>query len=782
MRSWTIAFSLGIALCGLLPQLPPLPLLLALFAAALYLHRWHTLRMPAAFLLGCAWLLVDGFLTLRQHWPSALENQDVWVQGTVWSLPQPTERGLRFQFRIERSCRHSSLQDCDFSSLPRSRRKALVNLYQPLTLEPGQQWQLLLRLRRPHGFANPGGFDYEAWLLGQGVGATGYVREHAGNLMLEETTGLRGFERLRHRLARDIDTAAEGGLRYPHLIRALTIGDYYGISEPEWELFRRSGTSHLIVISGLHVALVALVIYRLAWWLATRSARLLVRWPAPRCAALTALAGAWGYAGLAGMSLPVQRAFVMAAVLLAGRLLVRQCSASASLCLALAAILVTDPLAPQNASFWLSYCAVAVLLTMATSVSDQEQVGVMRRSLRWLLRDFRTQVYVFVALVPVLLVFFQQLSPLAPLINMPAIPYTGLLIVPLCLLAALLLHAWPAAADLLLRLADALLHGFMLALQTTVEAGGIDVLYLPALPPVLTAVVALLSAAVLLAPRPRWRLCALLLLPLPFLWPPARVPPGKVEMTMLDVGQGLALVISTRSHHLLYDAGPWFSTRLDAGSDVVVPYLRHRNITEVDAVIISHADGDHAGGLEGLVQAYPGARYLGSDTAIFPPTVNAAPCTAGQTWHWDGIDFALLHPDGTNFSRNNGSCVLLIQVGGHRLLLPGDIERAVEHRLLAAGLQGPLEVLVSPHHGSNSSSTPAFVAHLQPALVLHSSGYLNRFGHPAAAVQERYARAGSRQLQTARSGAISVLVGPAGIERVREQRAVRRRFWSKPPE
>jgi len=782
MRSWTIAFSLGIALCGLAPQLPSRTLLLLLFSLALLLHCWPRLRQLAAFLLGCCWLSYQGAQGLEQRWPTALENRDVWVRGTIWNLPQQTERTLRFQFRIEQVCQTAELQDCDFSRHPIVKRKVLLNLYQPLPMVPGQQWQLQVRLRRPHGFANPGGFDYEAWLLAQGLGASGYVREHAENRLLAEAGLSRSFEALRQALARGIDSAADAELRYPHLIRALTIGDYYGINETEWELFRHSGTSHLIVISGLHVALVALVLYRMTWWLAAHCSWLLLRWPAPQCAALVALAGAWCYASLAGLSLPVQRAFVMAAVLLAGRLLKRQCSPSASLCLALAAILLIDPLAPQNPSFWLSYGAVAVLLTMASANTDQTELSLPRRCLGWLLRDFRTQLLVFVGLIPVLLVFFQQLSPLAPLVNMPAIPYTGLLIVPLCLVAALLLHLWPAAAELLLRLADWLLHGFMEALHRTVEISGVGVLQLPALPLLPTAAVILLSAAVLLAPHWRWQVLALLSLPLPFLWPAARVAPGKVELTMLDVGQGLALVVSTRNHHLVYDAGPWFSTRLDAGSDVVVPFMRHRNISDPDLIMISHADSDHAGGLEGLTRAYPDARFLGSDTSIFPPQLDAGTCTAGQRWYWDGIEFALLHPDAEHSigssSRNNGSCVLAIRVGNHRLLLPGDIERAVEHRLLAAGLAGQLDVLVAPHHGSNTSSTPAFVSALKPELVLYSSGYLNRFRHPTAAVQDRYTRAGSRQLQTVQSGAITVLVGPEGIESIREQRLVRRRFWS----
>jgi competence protein ComEC len=791
MRSWTIAFSLGIIVCGFIPQVPALPWLCLLLIPGLLLHCSARLRPAAAFLLGCCWLLFYARHSLQELWPGELENVDVWVQGTLWSLPQQTERALRFEFRVEKLCPDAEPASCDFANLPTQDKKVLINLYQPLPLTPGQRWQLQLRLRRPHGFANPGGFDYEAWLMQKQIRATGYVRQHPGNVLLDEDGGTRTFTRLRAGLVRKLAAREGDTLRYGHLIRALTIGDHYGISEAEWTLFSQTGTNHLIVISGLHVALIALVLYRVGWWLATRWTRLLLWLPAPQFAALLALCGAWVYAGLAGLSLPVQRAFVMAAVLFAGKLLRRQTAPVDALCLALALILLLDPLAPQNAGFWLSYCAVAVLLLAGTATGTGAlaeppavigSAAVLRRLLQAGWRELRTQWLVFIGLLPVMLLFFQQISLAAPLLNLPAIPYIGLLVVPLSLLATALLWIWPPAADLLLQLCDLLLAAYMHALQWSVAQLPFALVTLPALT---LPVLCLLCTAILLvlfATNTRLRLAALLLTPLVFLWPREQLAAGRLRLTVLDVGQGLAVVASTRNHHLLYDAGPYFSTRFDAGNDVVLPYLRRMNIRRLDMVLISHADNDHAGGLPGIAAAFPQALYSGSDTAIFPPGMDATPCRAGQAWQWDGVDFAILHPDANSYSRNNGSCVLRISTGASAILLPGDIERSAETQLLQQPRFLRAELLLAPHHGSRTSSSPDFVAAVAPELVVYASGYRNRFNHPLPEVRARYVAAGSRELLTAVSGALSFEIGPGELTLIGAQRRLRRRFWASAPE
>ena len=782
MRAWTLAFSSGVLLCGFVPQVPPASFIAGLLVVGGILQGSRLSRLAGAFLTGSGWLLIYAHFSLEALWPRELEGVDVWAKGVVWNLPQQTERALRFEFQIEELCASANVTTCDFADIPQGHGRVLINIYQPLPVRPGERWQLQLRLQRPHGFANPGGFDYEAWLMQNQIRAAGYVRANAANALLAETQQ-RIFTQLRQALVGKL--ADLEALRYSHLIRALTLGDHYGISETEWELFSKTGTNHLIVISGMHVALIALVLYRLGWWLATRWTPLLLRWPAPQVAAGFALLGAWCYSGLAGFSLPVQRAFVMAAVLFAGRLLRRQTSGVDALCLALALILALDPLAPQNAGFWLSFCAVAILLLTlkpAWSGAESPEAPRLQRLWRNVVLEWRTQWCVFIGLVPVLLLFFQQVSPLSPLINMPAIPFIGILVVPLALVAVTLLWIWPAAAERLLKLSDLLLHWYIRALEQYVDLTPFDLVTLPALPPAAVALLCLLTLAVLFLPGFRWRVAALLPVPVLFaLWPREPIPEGVMRVAVLDVGQGLAVVVRTRNHHLLYDTGPYFSARFDAGSDVVVPYLRQRNVRHLDTVVVSHADSDHAGGLAGVAEAFPDARYLGSAPERFPASVAGERCVAGQRWEWDQVHFEVLHPDRAGYESNDGSCVLRVSTGAHALLLPGDIEASAESRLWGAGALRLATVLVAPHHGSRSSSSAAWVGAVAPEAVIYASGYRNRFNHPHPEVRARYAATGSREYLTSSSGALEFTLSGAGLGPMLERRRDRARFWASPP-
>jgi competence protein ComEC len=662
-----------------------------------------------------------------------------------------------------------------------------LTLYQPQLIEPGQRWRWKLRLRPPHGFANPGGFDYEAWLLEHHIAATGYVREIPTTEPLQAPATRRLFEQTRLHFIRFIEAAHDGELRYPHLLRALTVGDGSAISDAEWQLFADTGTTHLLVISGSHVALICLWLFAIGYWLSSRSAALVLRIPASSCAALLALPGAWMYTGLAGFSLPALRALVMAALVLLAVLQRRHCSAVNNLCLALALILMFDPLAAQNPGFWLSFAAVAVLLhagspVFTVSALEQPRHARLRKVLHNLGHFMVLQWKLSLALLPILLLYFQQTSLLAPLVNLLTIPLIGWLIVPLALVGLITGLAWPWAGGMLLVLSDWLLHGCLWILHQSTTLLPVNTLILPALSLAgMLLLVATTVCAIWLRQR-RQRFIALALLPLSFLLRAPALPAGSVRVTVLDVGQGLAVLVSTRQHHMLYDTGPHYSSRFDAGSDVVLPAVRSHNISRLDTVVVSHADADHAGGLAGIVEAFPQAHYLGPATGIFPAEVSRAPCREGDSWQWDGVMFRFLHPDERSYDDNNGSCVLLIEAGGRRLLLPGDIERRVEPRLLRSYPDLRADVVVAPHHGSRSSSSFAFVRQLDPTYVVFSSGYQNRFNHPAPEVVARYQAQGSQGYQTARSGAVTFLVSPEGALSMTEQRLVRRRFWIGQPQ
>ncbi len=778
MRSWMIAFSLGVAVAALLPALPPSSLVLAGCACALLLHYWPCLRVPAAFVIGAGWLCVCADNRLAQRWPEPPFARDVWVEATVWNLPVNNGDSQRLQLRLDKVCLSAKVEACNFAQLVDDGRLVMVSVYEPLRLQPGQRWRWLLRLRPPHGFANPGGFDYEAWLFQQAISATGYVRAHADNHLLQANSGRQRLQQLRYQLSQTLTTpAATAVLHYPHLLRALTIGDGSGISDAEWQLFAATGTTHLLVISGSHVALIVLLLYAIGYWLGSRWHWLLLHMPATWPATAIAVAGAWIYTGLAGFTLPAQRAWVMAAVVLLSRLWRRQVLSWHCLVLALAVVLAWDPLSILNTGFWLSFVAVAVLL-LSTGPAVSEPTW-WRRWLHavWALLQLQTRMSI--ALLPIVLVCFQQTSVLAPMVNLLLIPLLGTVAVPMALTGVMLALAWPAAGLWVLRATDAVLGISMQLLQWSTHLLPANMLTLPTLT---SSGLVLLVVTVLLCllARQRWqRWLAMAVLPGLFwlLQIPAQREALRVQV--LDVGQGLAITVSTPRHHLLYDVGPQFSQNFDAGADVVLPVLRHANIHTLDRVMVSHSDQDHAGGLPAILRAYPDTDYSSSVLALFPPTTKRQLCRAGQHWQWDTVKFTVLHPDSAQYDDNNGSCVLLLEAAGRRVLLTGDIEKPAEALLLQHYPDLGADVLVAPHHGSRSSSTPAFVARLAPHYVVYSTGYQNRFNHPAVDVRARYQALPAREFNTAAQGAVSFSIATDGTIDVNGERQDHAHFWRK---
>ena len=777
MRSWMIAFSLGVLAASRLPLLPDTSLSLALLVVAVLLQTWPCLRLPAALLAGGAWLCLVGEHAMEQRWPLPPYPRDVWVEATVATLPTVRHDVQRLQLQLDKVCASASLASCDFAALPDDGRRVLLSVYEPLDLQPGQRWRWLLRLRPPHGFVNPGGFDYEAWLLQSGISATGYLRSHRDNRLLQSDSGRFALERWRHLLTSLLDDP-DLQLQRRDLLKALTLGDGSSIADADWQLFAATGTTHLLVISGSHVALICLLLYAGSYWLASRSAWLLLRVPATWPATLVALTGSWLYTGLAGFSLPAQRAWLMAAVLLLAQLWRRHLQRWHGIVLALFIVLLADPLAVLNTGFWLSFVAVAVLLSAITAQPLAQQLPLWRRAVHWLWQLWVLQWRLSVALLPIVLVYFQQTSVLAPFVNLPLVPLLGVVVVPLALGGTLLLLLWRALALMLLKLADQLLVQCMSLLQWSDALLPRSMLVLPSLQSVGFLLLVLLTITFLLA-RQRWqRLLAAAAMPIVCWWQAVEPPTaGELQLHVLDVGQGLAVVASTAHHHLVYDTGPMFSDRFDAGNDVVLPVLRKLNVPTLDRVIVSHADQDHAGGLQALTPIYPDALYSSSATRLFDDAVAHEACRAGQAWQWDGVKFRVLHPDASKYDDNNGSCVLLIEAGGRRVLLAGDIEKPVESALLRRFPELQADVVVAPHHGSASSSTGIFVRQLQPAAVIFSTGFQNRFGHPSPAVVTRYRKAGAQAFNTAEDGAIGVKVTPSGGLLVTEERLASPRFW-----
>ncbi|HQU16816.1 MAG TPA: DNA internalization-related competence protein ComEC/Rec2 [Gammaproteobacteria bacterium] len=735
MYAGTIAFLLGVLALQQRATLPhPSWALLIPFLLPWMLRRGRW-RLPATALTGFLWAALYGAWLLYPGLDPALEGRDLALTGCVTGIPERRERSVRFVLRDLRRAGAAGA-----TTLPKRIRLSWYHTRQ--AVHAGDCWQLTVRLKRPHGYRNPGGFDYEGWLFRRGVRATGYVRPDPGNHRSGRHWTL---DRMRATLAARID-AALGARPLAGVIRALAVGDRQGISREQWSILSATGTSHLVAISGLHIGLVA----GLAFFLVGR----LWAWPgstvrycaAPRVAALGALAAALVYALLAGLSLPTRRALIMVAVAMGSLWRSRTLAPGRSLCLALLVVLVAEPTAVCSAGFWLSFGAVAVILYGASG-----RLRGTRSRLAWA----GLQLRVGVGLLPLLVIGAFPVGLLAPLANLVAVPWVGFVVVPLTLTGSALLGLSPALGTTLLRWAEQALEGLWPVLTWLAQIPGGH--WILASPPAWTWGLAVLGTALLLAPRGwpgRW-LGAVYLLPLLSGGVPAPEP-GAVRFTLLDVGQGLAVVVRTHRHALVFDTGPRLGPGFDTGAAVVVPYLRSQGVGRVDRLVVSHGDNDHIGGVASLLEQIPVTDILSSVPERIPAA--AGRCRRGQHWEWDGVAFEVLHPGaGHRFRGNNASCVLRVSNGAGALLITGDIEAPAERALVNEAARAlRAEWMTVPHHGSRTSSTRRFLKAVRPGHALIPVGYRNRFRLPNRAVVARYRAVGIALLDSVREGAITV--------------------------
>ncbi|TAL72468.1 MAG: DNA internalization-related competence protein ComEC/Rec2 [Rhodanobacter sp.] len=743
-----------------LPRLPPHWVMLATCTAlvpAVALARRRGWCLWLVFLLGAAWAGAAGRGAMDARLPRALEGEDFTVVGRLVDLPSAREDATRFTFDIARAW-HGETPVALTGNVQ-------LNWYRTAPpLSPCERWRLVLRLKRPRGLVNPGTVDGERSALQRRIVATGYVREDVANQRLGTAWCV---DRVRAAIATRIDAQVGAG-RDAALLRALAVGDTRGLGQHEWYIARANGVSHLIAISGFHVGVAAIFGVWLVGALYFLWPALALRWPRPPAQAAGALLVAWGYSALAGFGIPTVRTLLMIAVVALARLSRRGSHGLHSLALALLAILAFDPLAVLAAGFWLSFVGVAFLM-----------VSLERRGRGW--RAFlheltASQWLMTVALLPLTLWFFGQASLVGALSNLMAVPFVSFVIVPGALVASVLLGACPPAAPLAWWVIGRLAHVQWWWLERLAAWPGAH-WYLPQVTPWALAL-ALLGALWLFLPRGvplRW-LGLLLLAPL--LWPRLPLPAaGAFEAWVLDVGQGLAVVVHTRGHALIYDTGPSYPSGFDLGEAVVVPTFHALGLRQLDTLIVSHADNDHAGGAASVVAAFPRARRLAGEPTRTQPPMDA--CVAGQAWTWDDVRFRVLNPAADARGKGNDrSCVLLVEGQGGRLLLTGDITHKTEPAVAAALGAGPPPVLVVPHHGSKTSSSAPFIAATAPSLAIISAGWRNRFGHPKPAVVARYVEAGVPVLNTADSGAIGLafpVAAPAHVLARQRLRAVR--YW-----
>lgn len=764
----TVAFVFGVLLLQFQPALPPLrlsPLLLALLFLAWRYRSNLAIRLPAILGCGFLWAAMMAHLAMQSNLPSRLEGRELQAIGVIESLPDVAAMRTRFQFQIEQ------LSDGE-QSYPSPGRVQLSWYRNAPKLSPGDRWRLSVRLKRPHGMANPGARDYERTLFQKGIRATGYVRADASNSRLGTQYSGYLFQRLRQMIAERIDSVLQPGESLG-LVRALVIGDRSKISQDEWTAFRKTGTNHLVAISGLHIGIVSGLAFFLGSWCWRRSVTLCSLLPATQAGAITALVSGFCYAGLAGFAIPCVRALVMLSSILGGLLSRRVLRPARGLCLALLVIVLMDPLSVLSVGFWLSFGAVAAIM-----LGTLGQSGIRPLLITGL---FKAQWVVALGLAPILLLLGFDLPIISPLVNFFIVPLFSLLLVPLTLVAVMLLIMCPSVGAILLT-TTAWMLGQTASLLALVARHS-DALALPGTPPWMLLGM-LFSILLLLLPAGipgRW-LATLLIFPLLF-FRPMQPPRGEVWMTMLDVGQGLAIVLETSEHVLLYDAGPMFPSGFNAGEAVIVPFLKARGVRQIDRIIVTNGDMDHRGGLEAVLRSFPGAKLLSGEPRRLH-VGESARCSAGMSWVWDEVRFEVLHPDGSaRWQGNNASCVLAVTTGTGQLLLTGDIEAEAEERLVQRyGGQLLATVVTLPHHGSATSSSDRFIAATAPRYGLVSTGYRNRYGFPKAVVVERWRGREVSLLNTAEAGALSLRLKADGrMDGPFSYRTTHQRYWMVPP-
>lgn len=738
MRIWMLALAAGLVLPRFLPMLPGIWACVAFAMVGVLMLMCRRAVALGLFLLGLSWACYQGQNAIDDRLPASMDGRTFWIEGRVVGLPGAVGDVVRFEL-VDIESRHVGLPS-----------KVRLSWYGGPQLRAGERWRLAARLKRPRGLVNPQPFDYEAWLLARGIGATGSVKAGERLSASAATDGWR--DRLRARLMDVVAFDRQGA------IAALVVGDDSGLSRSDWRVLQDTGTVHLMVISGQHIGMLAGLLYGLVALLA----RLGIwprQWPWLPWACGLALAGALLYGWLAGFDVPVRRACFMVAVVLLWRLRFRHLGVWQPLLFALNGVLLIDPLVTLQPGFWLSFGAVAVLALVFA--------GRLGRWVWWKTL-LRAQWAATLGLLPLLLALGLPVSASSPLANLIAVPWVSLT-VPFALLGTALLPLVGIGEAILWLVGGSLallfeLLSFIAAWRPAWLAVGL---------PSWALLMIGMGALLLLMPTgiPPRALGLMLLLPLVF--PPlTAVPEGRAQVWVLDVGQGLSVLVRTREHALLYDAGPRQGD-FDTGERVVFPSLRSLGVTRLEMLLLSHADNDHSGGAQAIQRLMPVAKIISGEPQRHAADLPAEPCESGLAWQWNDVRFSLWQWQAARDS-NQTSCVLLIEANGERVLLTGDIDEAAEQALVRSRQDVQAQWLLLPHHGSRSSSSESFLRAVGPTAALISRSLHNAFGHPHPSVSVRLLALDINAYDTALHGAIRIDLGDfSAAEVLRTQR----RFW-----
>lgn len=748
-------FCLGVCSLQWLSGLPSLTVLALLALLLLGLYPW--VKTLSLLVLGFIWAATYAIGIKNSQLPSTLEGQDILVHGRVIDLPANEEMSTRFLFKVD-----AVIAPMNIDQFPKTIK---LSWYEKgKALAPSETWRFLVKLKQPHGLANPHGFDYEKWLFQKNIGATGYVRRSLQNKRLAVSDSWR-VDSWREFVRDYLD---KSNSEYIGVIKALVLGDRSGISAEQWQVFRKTGTSHLIAISGLHIGLVSTLMFGFVRRLTLGFSSIAMH--AIRFACIASFVSAFLYAALAGFSVPTQRALVMVSLVLGGVFWQRHYKPSQVIIIAVLLVLLYDPLALMSPGFWLSFAAVGIILFAL--------VGRLNKA-NFIAQLIKTQWAVSIGLLPLGVYFFQQTSVVSPLANIIAVPWVSFAIVPLLIIVMPLalinenlgMKGVGWVSDLL-----SFLWRYLQYLADSEYA----YLSIPTLS-VWACIAAIIGGVIILLPKgfiPKPLAC-LLFLPLVFPMKTAGLETAEFSATLLDVGQGLSVVIRTSTHTLVFDTGAKYSVKSDMADTVILPYLKGEGISKLDALVVSHGDNDHAGGAKTILAGIKTQRLLTSVPSQFIdyPTTD---CEGVPPWEWDEVTFEMMSSNRLGLlSGNNASCVLRVSSINGSILLTGDIERLAE-KILIKYHAGQLSstVLIAPHHGSKSSSTDEFIAAVSPQYVLFPVGYRNRFGFPKKSVMDRYLTRKINVFDTSNDGATQALFKTGMPPSVSSFRQNNVRFWS----
>ena len=764
-----LVFTIGLGSGIIVPTMPNLWLLgtVTILAVVFCFHKIAI--YPSLFLLGLCLSLVRLQAQIDQQLPSALEGKDLRITLKITDLPEQFERSTRIVGQI------LEMENGNWTGTVR------LSWYHAPQLQPGQVWQLVTRLRRPRGLSNPNGFDYHAWLLSQQIFATGYVKKSPQNNWLADDIKF-SIAAMRFHLVDTLFANAEK-LAHPQLLRALILGDRSNMTRRDWDVLQATGTIHLMAISGLHIGLIAAIGFLAGMFLMRAITLIVGTRPLLRLIAPLASIGlALVYALLAGFTIPTQRALVFTIAVNLAWLGFRRVDVYYLVALCALVVVLLDPFAFLAQGFWLSFAAVLLLIFLFAHRSARPTK---------LQAAVTGQLGLFVGMLIPLILLHLPVSVLSPFANLVAVPVVSLAVIPLLFAAVVAGIVSPCLTDLFLQGADFILHWLWLFLQ---KVGNPDLLVqFPSHTFPLAVVLGILALAMVLAPRGLpIKMFGLALLVL-FLFPKSEQ--HDFQLTVLDVGQGLSVVVQTQNTTLLYDAGAYYSENFDVGANIVAPYLLSQGISELQGFFISHEDNDHAGGAAGILAKMPANLVLSASSQpalseLRQSAKTLQDCYRGKKWQFDELKVEAMWPldprvprpgwgDSVNRTKtNNRSCTLLVTFGDISVLLPGDIESDVESALLKSGqLPDQVDILIAPHHGSNSSSTESFIDQIAPRFVVFSAGYKNRYRHPHPKVVKRYQNHGSSRYNTAHQGAVTFSLERDGQLRVQTHRNSRQRLW-----